>query len=363
MHQDTTSRKDSILSNRITKLCFITLKAKFFYLYIIFGHGKVYQNFFKKPPASHNKGESTMKRKTLSAYVLAALMATGFASSQVMAGVLAEGNISVYKGGKQVNTLTGQNPVDEEALLICNDQCMVKTTGVSIIGTAGSELAVKDSQKQFNLLLKKGKLDFVLTGSVGKMGFYTADRQYASADVVYNVSSSSPVRGYMELTPSGDTKIGVYAGRLVFNSAEGTKTIDSNNYILLAQADVGAPATDASEEPAVADDNGDWECNSDNAGRLCDKDNEDWYCGDENMGEKCGDRAGAIAWGTDAIVAGSAVAAVAAWGVYEYLDDDDDTPRVTTIPPSQTPSGTAPNDRASSNATPPASPRNPSPNL
>ncbi|WPD21130.1 MAG: hypothetical protein SD837_13070 [Candidatus Electrothrix scaldis] len=325
MHQDTTSRKDSILSNRITKLCFITLKAKFFYLYIIFGHGKVYQNFFKKPPASHNKGESTMKRKTLSAYVLAALMATGFASSQVMAGVLAEGNISVYKGGKQVNTLTGQNPVDEEALLICNDQCMVKSTGVSIIGTAGSELAVKDSQEQFNLLLKKGKLDFVLTGSVGKMGFYTADRQYASADVVYNVSSSSPVRGYMELTPSGDTKIGVYAGRLVFNSAEGTKTIDSNNYILLAQADVGAPATDASEEPAVADDNGDWECNSDNAGRLCDNDNEDWYCNDENMGKECdADKAGAMLWGTDAIVAGTTVGAVAAWGVYEYLDDDDD---------------------------------------
>lgn len=272
-----------------------------------------------------------MKRKALSA-LMTALMTTGLASTQVMAaGILAEGNISVYKGGEQIRTLTGQNPVDEEALLVCNDRCMVKSTGVSIVGTAGSALAVKDGQEQFNILLKKGKLDFVLTGSVGKMGFYTADRQYASADVVYNASSPSPVRGYMELTPDGDTKIGVYEGRLVFNSAEGAKTIDSNNYILLAQAGVGGGTVDSSESVTGANDDGDWECNNDNIDRLCDKDAADWYCNDENMGKKCDDdRAGwlgadrADRWGTDAIVAGSAVSAVAAWGAYEYTDDDDD---------------------------------------
>ncbi|MCI5157082.1 MAG: hypothetical protein D3906_01335 [Candidatus Electrothrix sp. AUS1_2] len=236
-----------------------------------------------------------MKRKILSAYITTALI-TGFAGTQATAGILAEGNISVYKGGKQINSFTGQNPVDEEALLVCNDRCMVKTTGVSIVGTAGSELAVKDGQEQFNLLLKKGKLDFVLTGSVGKMGFYTADKQYVSADVVYNVSSSSPVRGYMELTSTGDTKIGVSEGRLVFNSVEGVKTIDSNNYILLAQADVGGGAVGA---------------------------------GTAGGGAAAGAAGGAAATGiagigTTALVAGGVVAAGVAWGAYEYQDDDDD---------------------------------------
>jgi len=286
-----------------------------------------------------------MKRKILSAYIMTALI-TGFASTQATAGILAEGNISVYKGGKQINSLTGQNPVDEEALLVCHDRCMVKSTGVSIVGTAGSELAVKDGQEQFNLLLKKGRVDFVLTGSVSKIGFYTADKQYLSADVIYNASSSSPVRGYMELTPAGDAKIGVSEGRLVFNSAEGAKTIDSNNYILLAQAEVGGGAA---------------------AG------------GGAAVGGGAAAAGGGIfaGIGTSALVAGGVVAAGAVWGAYEYTDDDEDpVPRnsnsnastsgngqVETIPPSRTSSGTSPNSRASS--TPPAGsklPINPSAN-
>lgn len=286
-----------------------------------------------------------MKRKILSAYIMTALI-TGFAGTQATAGILAEGDISVYKGGKQINSFTGQNPVDEEALLVCNDRCMVKSTGVSIVGTAGSELAVKDGREQFNLLLKKGKLDFILTGSVGKMGFYTADKQYVSADVVYNASSSSPVRGYMELTSAGDTKIGVTEGRLVFNSVEGAKTIDSNNYILLAQADVGGGAAVGTGATATG-------------------------------GGAAAGAGGAAAGGgmfagigTAGLVAGGVAAAGAAWGVYEFTDDDDDpvpsNGHVETTPPSRTSAGTSPNDRASSNATPPAGytrPTYPSANL
>jgi len=243
-----------------------------------------------------------MKRKILSAYIMTALI-TGFAGTQATAGILAEGDISVYKGGKQINSFIGKNPVDEEALLVCNDRCMVKSTGVSIVGTAGSELAVKDGQEQFNLLLKKGKLDFILTGSVGKMGFYTADKQYVSADVVYNVSSvssSSPVRGYMELTPAGDTKIGVTEGRLVFNSVEGAKTIDSNNYILLAQADVGGGAAAGTGATATG--------------------------GGAAAGTGAAAAGGGMfaGVGTAGLVAGGVAAAGVAWGTYEYLDDDDD---------------------------------------
>lgn len=179
-----------------------------------------------------------MKKKTFSACIMAALLTAGIAGTQATAAILAEGDISVYKGGTLSDTMTGQNPVDEEALLVCNGKCMIKSTGVSIIGATGTELAVKSDQKQFNLLLKQGQLDFILSGAVGKMGFYTADRQYASADVIYNASTASPVRGYMQVTSEGSTKIGVYEGRLVFNTVEGAKTIDSNNYILLAQADM-----------------------------------------------------------------------------------------------------------------------------
>ncbi|MDU9048822.1 MAG: hypothetical protein Q3M30_08210 [Candidatus Electrothrix sp. Rat3] len=314
-----------------------------------------------------------MKKKTLSACIMAALLTAGIASTQAAAGILAEGNISVYKDGNLSGTITGQNPVDEEALLVCNDKCMIKTTGISIVGATGTELAVKNDQKQFNLLLKQGQLDFILSGAIGKIGFYTADRQYTSADVIFNANATSPVRGYMQVTPEGKTKIGVYEGRLVFDTVEGAKTVDSNNYILLAQADIGG--SENLNETGTATDNGDWECNSDNIGRLCDKDNSDWYCNDSNLGKECDDGiAAGASWSNEAIISGTVVAGAAAWGVYEYLDDDDDdNPASTTAgsngngpaettPPSQTPSGTAPNNRASDNAAPPAAPRYPSPN-
>ena len=180
-----------------------------------------------------------MRKKTLSACIMAALLTAGITSTQVSAGILAEGNISVYRGGHLTSTITGKTPVIEEALMVCNDKCMIKSTGVSLVGATGTELAVKNDQEQFNLLVRKGKLDFILNGAVTKMGFYLSDGQYTVADVVFNASTSSPVRGYITVDDNGEAKIGVDEGRMVFNTAEGAKIVDSNNYILLAQAGMG----------------------------------------------------------------------------------------------------------------------------
>lgn len=283
-----------------------------------------------------------MKKKTISAYILATLLTVGMTGAQAAAGMLAEGDISVYKEGHLKNTITGKAPVDEEALLVCNQQCKLKSTGVSLIGKAGTELAVKSEQEQFNLLLKKGQVDFVLSGTVGKMGFYTVDRQYARADVIYNAGTETPVRGYMQLTSTGETRIGIYEGRLVFNTVKGAKTVDSNNYIVLAQAELGSSAADSSESVADANDDGDWECNNDNIGRMCGDD--DWYCDDDKIGKECDAdiAAGAVrnvrsnkVWNNKALLGSAVVTGAAAWGIYEYFDDDDDpAPRVHTAPAS-----------------------------
>ena len=55
-----------------------------------------------------------MKKKTISAYILATLLTAGFTGTQAAAAILAEGNISVYKGGRLNNTITGKAPADEE---------------------------------------------------------------------------------------------------------------------------------------------------------------------------------------------------------------------------------------------------------
>jgi len=273
-------------------------------------------------------------KKKLSAYIMTALLTVGFAGTQATAGILAEGNISVYKGGSLTNTITGQSPVDEEALLVCNEKCMLKSTGVSLIGATGSELSVKSGQGQFNLLLREGKVDFILSGAVEKMGFYTPDGQYSVADVVFNASTGSPVRGYMQVTEGGKTAVGVYEGRMIFSTVEGAKVVDSNNYILLAQAEMGAGAAATGAGAGAG------------AGAV-------------------GSAAAALGVSTTAVVVGGVVVAgaVVAGGIAaaDAINDDDDDPPVVTTPPSQTPAGTAPNVNA--NSSPPAFPRNASSNI
>jgi hypothetical protein len=273
-------------------------------------------------------------KKKLSAYIMTALFTVGFAGTQATAGILAEGNISVYKGGSLTNTITGQSPVDEEALLVCNEKCMLKSTGVSLIGATGSELSVKSGQGQFNLLLREGKVDFILSGAVEKMGFYTPDGQYSVADVVFNASTGSPVRGYMQVTEGGKTAVGVYEGRMIFSTVEGAKVVDSNNYILLAQAEMGAGAAATGAGGA-------------GAGAI-------------------GSAAAALGVSTTTVVVGGVVVAAGAVAggiaaANAINDDDDDPAPVVTTPPSRTAAGTAPNVNA--NSSPPAFPRNASSNI
>ncbi|MCI5148561.1 MAG: hypothetical protein D3916_04075 [Candidatus Electrothrix sp. MAN1_4] len=240
-----------------------------------------------------------MKKKTFSACVMAALLTTGVVSTQAIAGVLAEGNISVYKGGQLTNTITGQTPVAEEALMVCNEKCMIKTTGVSLVGATGTELAVKNNEEQFNVLIRKGQLDFILGGAVSKIGFYMPDGQYTVAEAVFNANTSSPVRGYVKVADNGPATIGVYEGRMVFNTAEGAKIVDSNNHILLAQAEVGAGAGSAGVGGAGA---------SAGSGVLA-------------------STASSLGVGTTTlVVGGAALAAAAVWGVTELAKDDDDDP-------------------------------------
>ncbi|MCI5123037.1 MAG: hypothetical protein D3925_00810 [Candidatus Electrothrix sp. AR5] len=262
-----------------------------------------------------------MKKKTYSACIMAALLTACIASTQASASILAEGNISVYKGGNLADTMTGQNPVDEKALLVCNEKCMIKSTGVSIVGTSGTTLAVKSDQEQFNLLLQKGKVDFILSGTVGKMAFHTTDGQYTVADVVFNASTNIPVRGYMQVTEEGKTTIGVYDGRMVFNTIEGAKIVDSNNYIVLAQSEVGGGVGAGSGAAAGT--------------------------GGAAAGTAVTTGGGIFAGiGTTALVAGGLVTAAAVWGVVEYAkDDDDDTPspRIITTSPSRISRNPSPN--------------------
>ena len=229
---------------------------------------------------------------------------------------IAKGNISVYEGGQLVDRLTGQNPVTEGALLVCDGKCLIKTTGVSLVGVSSAQLALKNDNDLFNLLVNKGRVDFVITGNVSKIAFYTPNNEYTVGQVMFNASTYNPVRGYMQVGDNGSAEIGVKEGRMVFSTAEGAKTVGSQGKIVLAMADVGTTGK---------------------TGAL--------LLGSEGEGAASA-VAGATAFSTATIVGGGVVVAAVTVGTIVSNNDDSDVPSppqttgvggVPTLPPVASP--------------------------
>ena len=156
-------------------------------------------------------------------------------------GSIGHGDISVYKNGELTTKLTGMNPVEDGALLMCDGKCMLKSEGISVIAEDKSQVAVTNLEDTFKLYVKEGKVDYVISSNARKIAFYTPQGTYTVAEVVFNASSGSVVKGSVVVGVDGATEISVSEGKMVFATADGMKTVDANNKIVLAVA----PATPA----------------------------------------------------------------------------------------------------------------------
>ncbi len=150
-------------------------------------------------------------------------------------GSIGHGNISVFKDNTLVGKLSGQNPIEDGALLVCDGKCMLKSEGISVIAADKSQIAVKNETDTFRLYIKEGVADFVINSNARKIAFYTPQGSYTVAEVVYNASNSPVVKGSVTVDSDGVTEISVTEGRMVFATAEGMKTVDANHKIVLAQ--------------------------------------------------------------------------------------------------------------------------------
>ena len=152
-------------------------------------------------------------------------------------GAVSEGNISVFKDGKLNKRLSGTNPVEEGSLLVCNGKCMIKSNGVSILAEDQAELAITNKDGFFNLFVRQGHVEFIISDGTKKLTFHTPEGAYSVADVMFNTSTDSVVRGYMLVDDSG-TKVGIREGRMIFATADGAKSVKADEYIILAMSDV-----------------------------------------------------------------------------------------------------------------------------
>ena len=176
--------------------------------------------------------KTLLRTIALTAAISLAIVNVSFAAG----GSIGHGDISVFKNGQLSAKLTGQNPVEDGALLMCDGKCMLKSEGISIIATDKSQVAVTNLEDTFKLYVKEGKVDYVISSNARKIAFHTPQGTYTVAEVVFNASSGSVVKGSVVVGADGATEISVSEGKMVFATADGMKTVDANNKIVLAVA-------------------------------------------------------------------------------------------------------------------------------
>jgi hypothetical protein len=194
-----------------------------------------------------------MKKGFVKGVALTAALSLATVNFAFAGGSIGHGDISVFKNGVLANKLSGQNPIEDGSLLACDGKCMLKSQGISIVAEDKSQIAVANEADTFKLYVKEGSVDYVINNNTRKIAFYTPQGTYTVAEVVFNASGPSVVKGKVEVSEDGSTEISVTEGRLVFTTAEGVKNVDANHKIILALADI--PTTVAPFEaalPAVA---------------------------------------------------------------------------------------------------------------
>ncbi|MFH2123661.1 MAG: hypothetical protein ABIJ50_09305 [Pseudomonadota bacterium] len=149
-------------------------------------------------------------------------------------GSIGQGDFSVMKGDQLVDKLSGQNPLKDESMLVCDGKCMVKSEGISLVAGDQAKFAIKNESDTFRLFLREGSVDYVITDKARKIAFHTPEGVYSIAEIVFNAASSPVVRGTVQVNKDGKTEISVKEGRLVFATADGMKAVGVNEKIVLA---------------------------------------------------------------------------------------------------------------------------------
>jgi hypothetical protein len=176
------------------------------------------------------------KLKSTALCLVLAFSLSSTASFAVQGGSIGQGDFSVLNGDKVVDTLKGQNPLDESSMLVCDGKCMVKSEGISLVAADQAKFAIKNDGDTFRLFLQAGSVDYVITEKARKIAFHTPEGVYSVAEIIFNAASDPVVRGTVTVTKDGKTEVSVKEGKLVFATADGMKTVNANEKIVLAQA-------------------------------------------------------------------------------------------------------------------------------
>ena len=163
--------------------------------------------------------------------------------------ILANGTASLHKNGKIVRTFTGQGPVDENALIACEGTCMVKMKGISLFAADKTMFAVRELNREINLYIVRGKINFAVSDISKQFTFYTPDGYFIKTEgFLAPASTNNAVKGFINVN-SKATEIGMDAGTMLVQTNNGSEQIKAGQSIQLAMAEIPEEKDEEGNDP------------------------------------------------------------------------------------------------------------------
>ncbi|MDY0041893.1 MAG: hypothetical protein RBS57_16390 [Desulforhabdus sp.] len=161
---------------------------------------------------------------------------TPVSGDELNARLIPGGTVSMIADGKQVHQFKSEVPLPDGLLMVGEGSCVVQTKGLQLMVSDRSIFALAEGEKNWDLTVKKGHVDFVLRTNAKPITFSTPHDVIESRQSMVKASSAGLVRGYIEVTED-ETKLVVTEGALQASSAKGNQVIEEGRGIRLAIAD------------------------------------------------------------------------------------------------------------------------------
>jgi hypothetical protein len=188
-----------------------------------------------------------MMRTTISA-TISFLMVVCFFTT-VIAGEVSRlvptDKVTVFKDGEKIAEYTKEMPVPESVVLSCNGKCGIKLDDISIVGEDQSRFLIDSEKNNRYLGVEKGIVYFGISTMPRKIVFMTPKGAVSANQVFIEASSNNRmVEGYIKVSDD-ISEIGVIdGGSLQLLTNDGQQLLKPGERFILAQANIGAGASD-----------------------------------------------------------------------------------------------------------------------
>lgn len=163
-----------------------------------------------------------------------------FAADPFAGRILPTKKVSFFTDGKNIGQFTAEAPLPWDTLVKCDGKTAVRMNNMYVVFEDGSSFTISQAGGFETLDVKNGTAYFVLKTLPEGLTFDTPQATVATEMMTLNAATGDQLlKGYVK-TGKTESELGVLeGGSLTVRTADGRRTINSGQRIILAQGELG----------------------------------------------------------------------------------------------------------------------------